>query len=62
MDGDLPEQRHGARSVPGGYGGAPWWTGYLGYNSRQPAIRLRPLILVEVENLDGLRGVCHMCG
>ena len=38
-----------------GEGDLPGWIGYLGYTSRQPATRLRPLILVEVENLDGLR-------
>lgn len=38
-----------------GEGDLPGWIGYLGYTSRQPATGRRPLILVEVENLDGLR-------
>ena len=60
--GDFPEQRHGAQNVPGGSGGAPWVDWLFGLQFQAASDRLRPLILVEVENLDGLRDICHMSG
>ena len=43
-----------------GTGGAPWVDWLFGLQFQAASDRLRPLILVEVENLDGLRDVCHM--